>query len=92
MVEIIGTAHVISDPAGIGQPTMAQCEMVLEKQIVDSAREGDVNVPPEMNVADLSFVNFKLTAAEPMRRNRDLRPTEDVLFENLDLRRHLVVG
>lgn len=90
MVGIVGAVHVIRDPARVGQPAMALGEMVFEQEVADGARKGDVDVSPEMNVADLGFMEAELAAAEAMRRDGDVRPGCDLLFEDFCLRRHLL--
>jgi hypothetical protein len=89
VVKIAGAGHREGDPAGAGQPAMAFGEMLFEQDVADSAREGNIDISPEVNVADLGFAEAEFAAAEAMRRDPDLRPDCDALFEDFCGRVHL---
>lgn len=56
---------------------------------MNRVREGNVDVSPEVDMADLGFVKAELAAAEAMRCDGDLRPGCNFFFKEFGLRGHL---
>ena len=80
-VQIPLAFHVVSDPTGIGHPAVLLGESAGDEIVADGAREGNIEVSPEVHVADLGFRESEFAPAKTMRGHRDVGPGCNLLFQ-----------
>src|SRR4051794_36042488 len=68
------TADVECCPAGVGNPTVFRGEIVIEEEVMDGTWKRNVDVTPEMNMANFRLAEAIFPRRKPMRHYRNPWP------------------
>jgi len=83
MANVSIAANLKSSPPRVRDPTVLFGLTFLQQRVANCPRKWDINGSVLVHMSDLRFPKSKFFASEPVRVNRDVRPSGNFVFQSI---------